>query len=936
MKRLLSFLLALSLAVGLLAGLTLTASAETVIERIDITGVTAPVAGNAPTTEGITVTPGEGVTYTAEWEVYDYEDGWFRTMEEGAQFASGNMYRLRMEIDLGENRGDHESIRYDSTLNGESLAPYGAWYDEEANIVYVDKEFSVGVTMIETIVVENLPAAEAGASTAASQIVLPEDANYSVTLVEWAEVDYEEGTYEHYEGETLEDGKRYEMTMYLKPAAGYWFARNPEVQANAAFNWVSAEGYYADLYFTYDLRPVVSKVAITGVPEPAFGEEISNADIKIPEDANYTLEASWMFWTDAEGWVEVDSGTFGYGEYLLYLDVIPAEGYSIAEDVSVTIDGTPFYGWDFAGDRIRLETTVRIEPEKGYIHDVEISGVPEELTVGADITAPTLTVEDGKTTITGTQWLDKEHEAVTGKFEDGKVYYLAITMKPSEAGYAFDNWLYVYVGDHSYQTQFNPDGTVVVYVRFSGLPTVDAVNVTVTVPEIGAVPAEPKVEGDKAVIVDYWWYEYNSGEEVTKFEDGKKYFLHIELGAAEGYDFGGNVKLTINGQEPDDWGHGDDTASIGHSFTFLDLIDRIDITMPEPAIGNTPSYADIKLGSENYTIEYAYWYSNTTGEEVTEAFGKDKYTLDMRLVTAEGWEFSKDCKIYINGVEVEDGWADDFDASVYASYSFRDVINKIELPAFPVVKVGDTVETELVEVPEGTNYQIIAQWLEYDSEDGMREVTGPIEDGKAYYLILAAAPNPGYEFAEDAAITVAGEVYQSALMSVDADYVGIIKLYSFGMKVIDKIELTTPAPENGKTHGQIKVPENAGYSVEESYWGVSKTDDLNDVEEFGKEDTFAYGNYYWIGAVLQAEEGYVFADDVKITVNGQAVELNMETSYIFGNEGQVTYCLGQLKVPAADENPKTGDTAPMAVMAALMLLSAAAVAVTVVSKKKYI
>ena len=79
------------------------------------------------------------------------------------------------------------------------------------------------------------------------------------------------------------------------------------------------------------------------------------------------------------------------------------------------------------------------------------------------------------------------------------------------------------------------------------------------------------------------------------------------------------------------------------------------------------------------------------------------------------------------------------------------------------------------------------------------------------------------------------------------------------------------------------------------------------------------------------------------TVNGQAVELDIESSYIFGDVAQIIHCLGQLKepvieedpkIPAKDENPKTGETDPVALMASLLVLSAVAL-VAIVPKKKY-
>ncbi len=937
MKKLLSILLALSMVVGLLAGITLTAAAETVIERIDVTGVTAPAVGSAPATDGFVVGPGEGITYTAQWLVWSYDQERFVPMEDNAVFAAGNVYKLSLCVDLGENTGDEEGIRFDSTLNGESLAPYGAYYDAQDNVVYINKEYPLDVQMIDTIVIESMPAEEAGASTAASAIVLPQDANYVVSWVDWAVVDYMQGIYDNYTEAALEDGKQYELVLVIRPTEGYWFAANPELQAPAEPDGWSFEGNEAYLSFTYNLTPAVNAVEITGVPEAAFGETISVADIQIPQDANYTLDACWYLWTLEEGYVRVDSGTFGVGEYILSMEILPAEGYSIADGVSVTVNGVPVEELDYylhiSDDGILIENWVRLEPENGYIHEFAISGAPEEITAGQDITVPELTVEDGMVTVTDVQWLDGDKAAVTGKFEDNKAYYLAITVAPAEEGYGFESWVNADLYGLSYDSKSNLD-SVILYVRYSLRPTVDSISVTVTVPEVGAAPAEPQLEEENAVISSYQWYDYHTGEEVTRFEDGKKYYLSIEFACTEGYDFAEELELTLNGGEPSEYSYDTTSAHIGQMYTFQNIIDRIDVTMPEPAAGQEPDYADIQVSGENYELISARWLDWENWEELTGALGKAKYVLEMEFRAEEGSEFAEDCSVYLNGVKLDEIYVYDDYANVSVQFSFRDVISRVELPAFPEVQVGDAIENGVLAGPEGANYQLDSMWYEYNNGNA-EPAEGVFENGKAYYLLLEVIPDTGYEFAQDVTVTVGGKVYTGAMMSASADYVDVMKLYSFGMNVIDKIELNVPDLEDGKPHGEITVPEDAGYTLMVQQWAGSDIDDVNDAMVLEDDDLAAYGNYYWFAAVVMTEEDCVFSDDVQIYINGEAVELDPDYAYVGGNVGQIIHGLGKLTEPVKPGVPNNNDSFPVTPVVLLMILAAAGMAVTVASRKRY-
>ena len=261
-----------------------------------------------------------------------------------------------------------------------------------------------------------------------------------------------------------------------------------------------------------------------------------------------------------------------------------------------------------------------------------------------------------------------------------------------------------------------------------------------------------------------------------------------------------------------------------------------------------------------------------------------------------------------------------------------------------------------LETPEGANYSLAAVWLSYTGDMETVEFSGALEDKSLYFLGLVATPLPGYEFAEDVGFIVDGETAEGAFRMASAEIVMLLKQYSFGLTEIATVELTVAAPAVGKQPGEVTWPEEAPYILEEISWGVSDTDDLFSTEDLEANAVFEAGKHYWLSGTLQAEEGYVFAENVVITVNGQPMDKSIlgdfaELPMVLGNMGVVLYDFGMLEEvvqpgdgnenedkptntdkPAdkpvdkpADTSPDTGDRTAMPLALTLMLLATAIV-----------
>lgn len=974
MKRVFSFVLALSLVVGLMTGITLTASAEEemppVVESFSVTAEALEAGATPATAAGITLSTQNASITNVEWQEYSYADGYSVPMTTDT-FQTGKVYMLLLSLTAAEDYLFDSANLENTTVSDGRLGWTSGNWDSTATvgIVYLPD----GTQLIDSVSLTGVPAMAAGTSTDTSTISVPEGANYTLDHAVWEGHDSE---YNYLDplGDTLVEGNYYTLNVGLAPKEGYWFA--DEVTMNgAAVSSCYSNDWGSDCYINYecDLLPTIREVRLTGLTAAVLGQSASASAIKAPENAKYTVEVEYK----ALNGEAVDSVTFDYGYYDLNITLTAKEGYTFDMDFhGVYINELSIhelsegYNW-WVGDcfssedKICINLYAEIEPPKGYIEDFRLKGDVEEIEPGQTIAAPTVTYDpyedmEDAMTVTKTEWVDAEHKAVTGKFEDGKKYYLAVTVKAAE-GYGFRSglqWIGLvnsngrYINEtRDYDYSFD---TITVYFPYSLLPTVDEVALTVTEPAVGAAPSAVTVPSDAKYAlnedVGYNWYDYDSREEVEKFETNGKYGLYLSLVPADGYEWAEDVTVTINGEEIDScWTEQDGSLWLEHTYSFKTQVERVDITMPIPTEGGTANIADIKVPADAaYEIdaENSGWeldYNTFSG--TFEKGGNYRLRLYVNVKDSATTEFSEDCVVYLNGTAYdEDEYDIGYDGTrvyVYYTLDLREVISKLELPALPgEVKAGDAVpEGGEVTLPDGTNYMVMFNWGIYSEDNGMGEAGDTFETGKAYYLVYQIGTKEGYRFAEDLVITAGGKELTGVIKMIGDDEGAIAIMYPVGMKVIDKVELTVTEPVAGQKPGSVTIPKDATYSITYTGWTTSTEDNISDSDEMGKKEVFKVGNYYWVGVELKAAEGYVFASDVEVVVNGEAVDMAAlikeigEGFYAMGDMAMAAGAFGQLT--ESTDNPKTGDNAPIALVAALGVLAAAGMAVVGLKKKEF-
>lgn len=684
------------------------------------------------------------------------------------------------------------------------------------------------------------------------------------------------------------------LSCEITVKAGYQLAGSVAVQINESGNLhyitPAADGMsYSgrDLTFMPRQRQYTDLIVET-LPVPAPGAAIAPYSYT-HDDGSYTITGTWYVYDYQTQTASPATGNFEDGKlYQLNLTATAAAGWQF---------GRPYLHVLAEGRDIRCETSDSREMtvaatvpcgEMEVVREVPVLGLPEGITAGGAITVPTLSSKYGNANITA-QWLEAERNPASGTFQDGKVYYLQLTLTPME-GFMLGDWTWVSDNEGDMIGNVNTNGTkAVAEVRYSLLPKVGQVDITgVTGAVIGQAPTTSGIKAPENVhytLDGAYWRNESTDEEFTAFADGNKYRLRIYVAVADGYEFTEDTVVTVNGEVVEEPYIDHTYIEIPLTYSFLKQIDKVDITVPAPEIGQTATLDGIVLpeGLELDTND-SYWYENVTevvgGEnhgvqkEVEGAFQKGhKYYLHLNFYVKAGYELTDDAELYCNG-NLADGYNETYgnlwESGGYMEtcYSFREIINKVEVTGVPTPVVGQTATTEGITITGVGEYEIY--WMDEDAESD-EPFTGKFETGKAYYLRLAFDSAEGTEFGDNCIITVNGEKTDDGWFSNEG---GDLSLrYSF-KQVIDKIEITgLPQFAVGATAsvGSLKAPEGANYTVI-GMWNDPTGDDS---EAFT--GTFKADGTYVLFVGAEPKEGYEFAEDLQFLIDGKAPE----TAYVY-------------------------------------------------------
>lgn len=395
---------------------------------------------------------------------------------------------------------------------------------------------------------------------------------------------------------------------------------------------------------------------------------------------------------------------------------------------------------------------------------------------------------------------------------------------------------------------------------------------------------------DNGWTVEYKPSHYSWLNNGTVLETGKKYMVKVNIVPNAGYVFTEETVMKINGEVVDAYINLDtETPYIVWSkyYSFYEQVDKIEITnVPIAEVGKVATTAGITIPENvGYEIIHNAWYEvPKEGDHVQleegDAFEKGKkYRLQISVQPKSGFELSEGYEITVNGETPDEYWGSN-PINVFQNYSFLDKIDKIEINNVPTAEVGGKATTQGITIPEGAKYAVSdISWYNYTKDEYLDE-SDVFEKGNVYNLKLAIEAADGYEFAENTKAIVNGEA--STYCDVNGHEAYIYEEYSF-VEMINKIEINNaPIAEIGKEAiiAGITVPEGAYYEIEYEYtaWYNDST---------GEDATvFEDGNRYSLCIAISAKEGYGFAEDAVVLVNGEEV---YEEVYLYRDWGEI-YC----------------------------------------------
>lgn len=731
-------------------------------------------------------------------------------------------------------------------------------------------------------------------------------------------------------GTAVENGKVYQLRIKVTANEGYAFAHGYSLLINGeAYNSQPTNGrgegfeYHLGI-IEYPFLIPIDKVELT-YTEPAVGAVLSAPEI--PTEVNYVITFAQWYDRDNGAWLESGTVAEKGGEYELNVDLSPAVGYMFTEATEFWVNGqkisrstTDYNYWGYWSDLYDLSES---------ISKIEVTYAEPE--VGKVLPMPV--AKDAAYTISEqTAWYDytiSKYLETGVVAEKGHEYDLEIYVEPA-VGYKFTEETALYVNSVQIQ-EYYVDSSGINYCTdiYDFTQEVTAVSVTCAEPEVGKAFPQAEVAADAVYEVYTYWYDVHNREyvEAGTVQDGGIYELQITVNPKPGYKFGEEVALTLNGSAVDEGDYYCEEYYLDYyaDYSFAKPLDKVELSYSLPEVGKAPGTITVPEGA-NYTLgEETGWYNYATGEKVTDTF-QDGVRYEMRadVISSFGYEtVYGETQVYVNGEKTSSYTFSYNGLYITRSHSFAKSIDKVALPAWPELKVGD----KLPEISgTGEHYSYYVSW-EIVDKDGNYVDTDTVEDGLAYAATIYAEPEAGYEFTEDTDVTLGGKAL-SGWSYQDYDYLEDSTIYNFGaVKMIDKIELTTQIPGIGNKGGEVTVPEDAGYELAYAEWLVASDDTYEDVE-IAKE-AYQVGDRVLLTLAVETKEGYVISPDAVITINGKTYESVTENHY--PDYVYVVYDLGELTKPAA--TPATGDTTPVMLLS-LLCLSAAAGMGVLLNKKR--
>ncbi len=501
-------------------------------------------------------------------------------------------------------------------------------------------------------------------------------------------------------------------------------------------------------------------------------------------------------------------------------------------------------------------------------------------------------------------------------FVGGDYYALEATFKLKD-GFVPDDDFYLYF-DHS-SFDWNPDyltydedtNTIAFLYGWGRMQkTVSSVELLLVEPEVGCTPSnlnfmlkDMQMESeseDKEIN----WYKVEGDTYTpiafdTVFEKDATYAAQVWYDMHWCYVMSSNLTATVNGNEATVLGCGGDEFEVEMVFgplTEPQTVETMDVTIIPPIVGQTVADAMNNVSTDCEALAY-YTFNWYVYDEVStlynplspdDVFEEDKiYGMQVDFSLKSGYVGSEDPAfedgITVNGKAPEAmgipyaaGMYDEIAKTGYVCWSTEAIpAPEITLtaPATTEFTFGDEA---LKSVQCGVAYNFAPTVNETD-----KQVLVNVVDANDVVVYSAGSVTADTEVTVDLSAVTAGTYTMTvAAYFYDEKIVSNAVKFAVNPLIIDKIEITdadiTPVyGEKAGDHLAFTLPDDCHFTATmNGWWDIFQSRILAD------DDVFAANGLYNACWNFVADEGYAFADDVVITINGSTDNVDTEYSYL--------------------------------------------------------
>ena len=712
----------------------------------------------------------------------------------------------------------------------------------------------------------------------------------------------------------------------LTCTAHQWRLRADYADGTVAYSDPFTVTYYQMLR-DYDLAvyPTMPRIGSTPETSPSLNHELYYSCKDEPIVTWYHIDKQTGAYEMASDEVFLPGESYGVTFEGTLVDTLRIEGDTLTAHVKDT-DSAEVVNVDYDDANNSLFLAVMFDPLKTQLHALEVGYDIDETMTPADVvytafgresSSPvSLPVTDGAVEAVWTYCnSDVYNEANARPLSDGQVfaagrsYHLTLTVPLADRfGMESDPNYDCYGIYDDFDASYDPEENVVTFDILVGYfdPMLTSLDVIVFEPEAGLESGNTNEVTDSmyANATATWCeVEYAEGTGYTiiktldvrdQFEAGKSYIAVFNVALTNGACFPNPfVTFTVNGNEA----YSDDTfvseaidpenAVVYALFTVPTAeavkATALDFTVEPFTANNTP--ADVAVGFDDTLLSsLQVGVAEYLGEDAPESFFEaaaamtllDKndrmeygktYLVRMSYVLKAGVAQDSATVINVNGEKAE---------LVYFVDGKRGAVLALVTLDEPAVTLSaDVTELELGDEA----LEAVAFDVAYDFEPTNAVVT--VYDADEDEVLSAAIDGTKNSFTADLSSLEIG-TYTVVVTAYDGANAITSNALTVEVKqaVIDEItilnaDVTPVYGEKAGDHMAYTLPENAPYTVTMNGWW-----DVFNNRVLGDDDTFEANNVYSVWWNLVANEGYVFADDATILINGSTDVVDAEYSYL--------------------------------------------------------